>query len=235
MNLFRHPIAIASVLATLAVGEPAATNAVSVGDLPLHEVAARAPEGSILCVHLTGDLGFGVTGKGITGELSGHGIPTVVLSSMHYFLKERTPDQTAADVARIMRYYVAAWKKDSVVLMGYSRGADVLPFVVTRLPPDLRGKVRLVVLVGLADEAEFELPFTAWLFHRGPSYPVVPELEKLRGSRILSFYGTHDQNALGERTPAGLATVVPLETGHRIENHFDEIVTRILSEAGANR
>lgn len=226
-----HTIILGSALATLTACEPAAPNVGPPTNLPLHEVAARAPGGRILCVHVTGDGGFGVTDKGITGDLAVHGIPTVVLNSLLYFLKERTPDQTTADVARILRYYLAAWHKDSVVLIGYSRGADVLPFVVTRLPPDLRGKVRLLVLVGMADDAEFELPITAWLFHRGPEYPVVPELEKLRGSRILSFYGTEDKDAVGPRMPDGLATVVPVESGHRIGSNFDGIVKRILGEA----
>lgn len=215
----------------LTVCEPAATNVVALTGLPLHEVPARTPGGNILCVHLTGDGGFGVTDRGITGELAGRGIPTVVLNSMHYFWKERTPDQTTADVARILRYYLAAWNKNSVVLIGYSRGADVLPFVMTRLPSDLRGKVRLLVLIAESADAEFELPITAWLIHRGPEYPVLPELEKLHGTRILCFYGTGDRDAVGPRMPVGLATVVPLETGHRIGSNFDGIVQRIVGEA----
>lgn len=52
------------------------------------------------------------------------------LDWLRYFWNERTPHSTAADVDRIVQHYLAAWEKKEVVLIGYSQGADVLPFVV---------------------------------------------------------------------------------------------------------
>lgn len=213
--------------------EPAPASVESLHDLPLEEVMAKAPERPMMCLHITGDGGYGVTDKGITEELAAHGIPAVVLNSLHYFWKERTPDETANDVARILRYYLAAWKKSSVLLIGYSRGADALPFVVTRLPADLRSRVQLVVLMGAAEEAQFEVTYTGWLGHGPKSYPVLPEIEKLRGMRIVCFYGTDDKDAVAPRIDPGLATIVPVKSGHRFGSHFDGIVQTILQEAGA--
>jgi type IV secretory pathway VirJ component len=80
----------------------------------------------MLCLHITGDGGFGVTDKSITeARVEGHCLRGAQF--LHYFWKERTPQQTTDDVARILRYYLSSWKKDSVVLVGYSRGADALP------------------------------------------------------------------------------------------------------------
>ena len=53
------------------------------------------------------------------------------------------------DVDRILRHYLAAWDKRNVVLIGNSQGADVLPFVVNRLPPHMRARVCLTALLSL--------------------------------------------------------------------------------------
>jgi type IV secretory pathway VirJ component len=229
----QYRAAFARIAATPDATEPASASVESLHDLPLHEVPARAPERPLLCLHITGDGGYGVTDKGITEELAAHGIPAVVLNSLHYFWKERTPDQTAADATRILRYYLSTWKKDSIVLVGYSRGADALPFVVNRLPDELRRRVRLVVLIGAAEQAQFELTLTGWMHHRPKDYPVLPEIEKMRGTRILCFYGTDDKDAVAPRIDPGLARVVAVQSGHRFGSNFDLIVRTILDEADA--
>ena len=212
--------------------DPPAAAVASLSDLPLHEVAARADGGRLLCLHVTGDGGYGVTDKGIAEGLAGQGVPAVVLNSLHYFWKERTPQQTTDDVARVLRYYLATWHKDRAVLVGYSRGADVLPFVVSRLPADLRRRVNLVVLLGAGEFAEFELTLTGWFGHHPPRYDVLPEIEKLRGTRLLCFYGTDDRDAVGPRIDPGLATVIPVDGGHRFGSTYEQIVDTILREAG---
>jgi type IV secretory pathway VirJ component len=225
--------AFAKIAGTPDATEPVAARVQSLNDLPLHEVAAHAPERGMLCLHITGDGGYGVTDKGITDELAARGIACVVLNSLRYFWKERTPDETTADVTRILRYYLSNWKKDSVLLVGYSRGADALPFIVNRLPADLRRRVRLMVLVGAAQDAQFELTLTGWLGHRPKSYPVLPEIEKLRGLRMVCFYGTDDKDAVAPRIDPGLARIVAVQSGHRFGSNFDLIVKTILEEADA--
>jgi type IV secretory pathway VirJ component len=225
--------AFARIVAKPDLTDPPKASVESLADLPLHEVTARGAQGTTFAVHITGDGGYGVTDKGVTEGLAEHGISTVVLNSLHYFWKARTPDQTAADVVRILRYYLTSWKKTDVILVGYSRGADVLPFVVNRLPADLRGRVRELVLLGAGKEAGFELNLTGWLHHT-KTYPVLPEIEKLRGMHIVCFYGTEDKDALGPRLDAGLAKTVAVNSGHRFGSNYDGIVHMIVHETGVD-
>jgi len=46
-------------------------------------------------------------------------------------------DRVVQDLTRILRHYLPAWNRQKVVLVGYSMGADVLPFLISRLPADL--------------------------------------------------------------------------------------------------
>ena len=50
-----------------------------------------------------------------------------------------------------------------MLLVGYSFGADVLPFVVNRLPADLRARVASVSLLGIDSNASFEVRVTDWV------------------------------------------------------------------------
>lgn len=77
-----------------------------VGDLPLTEVAARAGStGDRMAVILSGDGGWTEIDKGVAAVLAADGVPTVGWSSLRYFWTPRTPDQAAADLARIVTHY----------------------------------------------------------------------------------------------------------------------------------
>ena len=215
--------------------QPVAPPEGELNDLPLVEVPATAAAGDstqarTLGVLLTGDGGFGVTDRGIAQSLAAHGIPVVALNSLHYFWTRRTPDSASADLGRILAHYTAAWKKDRAVVVGYSLGADVLPFMVNRLSPGPRASVRLLVFLGLSGEADFEFHLTDWLGggKHETSLPVTPELEKLRGSRMLCFYGTHDEDSVCRHLDTALATAFPIPGGHRFGGNYAPIAAAIL-------
>jgi type IV secretory pathway VirJ component len=128
-----------------AVAVQAEPSVVSVSDLPLIEVPAdSAAQSDILAVHLTGDGGWGVTDRGLAQALAGHGIPVVGLNSLQYFWKRRSPEAAAADLDRLIQHYLTAWNKRRAIIIGYSFGADVLPFMLNRLPADTLRHVDLI-------------------------------------------------------------------------------------------
>lgn len=216
--------------------------AAEVGDLPLTVVpvppaaagAKPVPERAAFALLLTGDGGWAGLDQDVSAELAAKGLPVVGLSTLRYFWKERTPEETSGDVARIIRHYLAAWNKQSVVLIGYSFGADVLPFVVNRLPPDLRARVESLNLIGLSDQADFEIRVAQWLpGSSGEGRPVIPELAKQHGLPILCFYGEGESDSAcpGLAGPQGLPDVRSLRvgTGHHLGGRYDEIADDILA------
>jgi len=207
-----------------------ALHAGAVRDLPLIEVLASGSGSDTLAVMVTGDGGWGVTDRGIAESLVTRGVPTVGLNSLQYFWDARTPEQAARDLGRTLSHYLENWGKQQVVLIGYSLGADVLPFMINRLPADLHSRIRLVVLIGLGSTVSFEFHLVDWLgtFAHRNSLPVRPEVEKLKGLRILCFYGREDGDALCRNLEPALATAVELEGGHRVGRGFERIVESIV-------
>ena len=124
---------------------------------------------------MTGDGGWAGLDQELAARLAANGVPTVGLNSLKYFWRERTPEETAGDVARILRHYLSAWNKKRVLLVGYSFGADVLPFVVNRLPSDLRERIASVSLLGIDANASFEVRIAEWVGADNGGAPTRPE------------------------------------------------------------
>ena len=122
-----------------------------------------------MAVLLTGDGGWAVTDQGLSEALAKGGIPVVGWNSLRYFLTRKEPDRAARDLERVLRVYLPLWHKEKVILIGYSFGADVMPFLANRLPPDLAAKVSLIVLMGPSGAADFRFHPTEWLGKPSPT------------------------------------------------------------------
>lgn len=205
-----------------------------VKDLPLVEVESQGPAKDALAVIVTGSGGFVGLDQKMGNQLTLRGIPTVGLSSLGYFWQVRTPQGSSEDLARILRHYFAAWHKSRAIVVGYSQGADVVPFMVSRLPADLRSKVKAVVLIGPDSVAQFDMPPDGWVSNRPrlPEVPVAPEIPKLKGLNVLCIAGAQETQNICKSLPAGTAILVEVPGGHGFEGDAPRLAGRILKEAG---
>jgi len=214
--------------AQLAARPPVAAGAVAgIGDLPLQEVhaAGGAAEFALL---LTGDGGWAGLDQELAARLAAKGVPTVALNSLKYFWTGRTPEQTAGDVTRVLRHYLAAWHAQRVLLIGYSFGADVLPFVVNRLPPEVRAQVASVSLLGLDAHASFEIHLADWVSDTDAGPATRPELEALKEMPILCIYGEGEADSICPQLTAGHITREQVGKGHHFSGEYALLADRIL-------
>lgn len=233
-------IAIAAMLAAPVAAVPGQAPAAmpaaagdTIGDLPLTVLAPRGEPGDAMVMMVTGDGGWAALDRTVGDSMAAHGLPVVGLNAHHYFSTQRTPDGASRDLERVLRHYLALWGRDRVVLIGYSRGAETLPFMISRLPPDLLARVAVIALIGPAPNANFKFHLVD-LFedkHRKDDLMTVPEIEKLRGREVLCFYGKDEKESACRALPAGVATVVELPGGHHFGGSYAEIANRILAAA----
>ncbi|HEU4561101.1 MAG TPA: AcvB/VirJ family lysyl-phosphatidylglycerol hydrolase [Longimicrobium sp.] len=201
--------------------------------LPL--VEERAPQaGRTFAFIFTGDGNWALLVRELARELCNAGISSVGLKARTYLLRRRRPGDVAKHVEKVLRHYLAVWEQDEIVLIGLSRGADLLPFVVRRLPIDLRKRVRLLALFSAASTTNFRFHWGDLLgFRERPGdVPVIPELQAVRGIPVLCVNGSRDTASLGPALPAGVAEVVEVEAGHNLDRDHLLAAELILQRLG---
>ena len=209
----------------------------SLADLPIVEVEATGTPAEAnadsFAVLISGDGGWAGIDKEVAALLAERGVPTAGVDSLRYFWTERTPAGLARDIDRIVRYYAFHWKKKHAILIGYSQGADVLPFAVNRLPAATRELVSLTALIGISDAAAFEFHVANWVGGDSGGLPVQPEMDRLSSSDTLCIYGDDDMDTICPKVSAQHASVVELSGGHHFGGNYQPLAQLILDRAAA--
>lgn len=185
-------------------------------------------------VFLTGDGGWRPVDEKITASLNANGISVVGVSTPEYYSHLRTADESACALADLIRRYQQAWRKQKVIVIGFSRGADSIPFMINRLPDDVRGSVQLVALLGPEPTINFEYhPFWSIYryIHHPPLFDVRPEIESMKGLNVLCVYGEKESDSLCPTLEAGQFKIVREPGGHHYGGRYDEVAKAILDAA----
>ncbi len=203
------------------------------GDLPVVEVAAApgSPIEDRFAIMQSGDGGWAGLDQGVAEAFAAHGFPVVGLDSLRYYWTARTPEGLAVDMDRIIRYYEAHWRKSRVMLIGYSQGADTLPFALNRLPPSTRETVSTVVLLGLSAHALFEFHVANWLSDDESGPATLPEVSRIAGVPVLCVYGAEEADSPCPKLDPNRARAVKLAGGHHFDGDYAALAQRILDLA----
>ncbi|MFZ5532693.1 MAG: AcvB/VirJ family lysyl-phosphatidylglycerol hydrolase [Pseudomonadota bacterium] len=185
--------------------------------LPLIEVPAKGAEAPVWALVLSGDGGWAGLGRDLGHALAAQGVSVVGFDSLRYFWGRRTPEGLAADLQRILSQYQARWPDKQPFLIGYSQGANVLPFAYNRLPAEWQARVGRIVLLGPGERAAFTFQVSQWWRSDAGDEEVLPEAGQLPAERTLCVYGRDEASEsicpqLKDRLP-----VLMLRGGH----HFD--------------
>nr|WP_244197905.1 AcvB/VirJ family lysyl-phosphatidylglycerol hydrolase [Caballeronia ptereochthonis] len=201
-----------------------------VSDLPLIELRAAQPT-DLLAIVISGDGGWRDLDKTMALALQRDGVSVIGIDSLRYFWGEKTPQQTADDLARVIRTYEARWHTSHVALVGYSFGADVMPFAYNRLPDAARAQVSYISLMGFSPAADFQIRVTGWLGMPASdkALKVRPELDRLPPSMVQCIYGEKEEDTLCPALTKTGIEVVKLPGDHHFGGDYDALARRILA------
>lgn len=212
--------------APLPAAQPASISGLPLVDVPAQGAASAATQ-NLMAVILSGDGGWAGLDRQVAAELSRKGIPVVGMDSLRYFWHEKTPDETARDVSAVVKHYGALWRRSRVVLIGYSFGADVLPFVVNRLPADSAARVAGVALLEPSDSATFEIHVSNWLPGvTTDGLDLGPELARMTPA-LLCLHGGDIAGSICRR--ARRAEVAQVGKGHHLGGDAGAITDHVLA------
>jgi len=201
----------------------------NLADLPLIELPAAHPS-DMLAIVISGDGGWRDLDKTIAEQLQKKGVSVIGWDSLRYFWSEKPPEQTSHDLARVMATYGTRWHARHIALIGYSFGADVMPFAYNRLPEALRAKVSLIALLGFAHAADFQIRVTGWLglpASRG-ALPAAPEIAKVPAALVQCFYGAQEDDTLCPTLAGSGVDVIRTAGDHHFGRDYSALAKTIL-------
>ena len=204
-------------------------NSKELNNIPYLEIPAKIQKGNIMALLYSGDGGWGFTEQPLSQELAKVGIPVIGFNSPRYFFNPLTPVRTADDAENIIRYYMNLWNKKEIILIGYSYGADIAPYILNRLSPDLSPKIKTLVLMAPTKTIEFSVRGNGIFgIHGLPTYNVQDEVNKIKNTKIICFYGVGETDTLCKNLQQQKNIVILTHTGgHQIGNNYADLFSEL--------
>lgn len=228
------PGTVLAVAVLSACHGPAPTDGRLLQDLPLLEFPATtgpAPPPD-LAVFLSGDGGWAALPSGVTRELNAAGVSVVGMDARRYLEEVRTAEDVARDVARVLDTYRRAWSPDRVVLVGFSRGANLAAFAGAGLPDSVRRGLAGIVLLapGTHEKFRFRLLDLVRTTADPDGRPVPPAVRATAPVPTWCVNGREERARACEDLGEGSSvTVLRLDGGHHLDHAYGALAELVLA------
>lgn len=205
-------------------------DALKLGDLAVVELPGR-PGSDTAAIILSGDGGWRDLDRTLGEILATSGVHVIGIDCLRYYWNRKPPETTAADLERLIVELSARTGIRKIALIGFSFGADVLPFIYTRLSPEVRDRVVLLSLLAPGRDAHFEIQVAGWLGVDASkdATPIAPELAKIDSSLVQCVYGEEEaaQTVCRDAAPQS-GEVIGIPGGHHFDEDYQALAQRIL-------
>jgi len=183
-----------------------------------------------LIFYISGDGGFNKFSTSFMQSLNKEGYAVIGLNAKDYFWNKKKTQEAASAIEDAINGSNKEWKKRNIVLVGYSFGADVSPFMLTHFSTALNNKVNHLVLLSPSSKTDFEihvLQMFDWGKDEGESVPA--EVNKI--SKPVTIIVGDDENEF----PFAQLTiknkqVIKMRGGHHYDGDVDALCKQVVQQ-----
>ena len=195
--------------------------------LALH---SSADSSKPLVFYISGDGGFNKFSTAFMQTLIKDGYAVIGLDAKSYFWEKKKPQEAADAIEAAINESNKQWKKKSIVLIGYSFGADVAPFMLTHFSPALQAKVNHLILLSPSTKTDFEvhvMQMLGWGKDAGESVPA--EINKIL-KPVTIFVGDDEKEFPFSQLTIKNKQVIKMPGGHHYDGDVDALSKEIVSQ-----
>ena len=198
-------------------------------DLPLSIIHSNTNDNLPLAFMISGDGGWTSFDQELGEQFSKDGIPVIGLDAQNYFWNAKTPQSSALEISKAIDHYMKQWNKKSFILVGYSFGACVVPFIGNNFPTLLKEKMKGIYSLSPDETADFEIHLSDMLnLNSTEKYSVIKEVSKIKNSKLVCFFGDEESETVRKKFEASGVKVITLTGDHHFNNNFNSIVNTVL-------
>jgi len=200
-------------------------------DLPLAIIPSAEKNDLPLAFFISGDGGWTSFDQAVCEKLAEKGIPVVGLDAQKYFWNERQPKEVSAEIAPAIAHYMKLWNKKSFVLLGYSFGACVSPFIGSNFTDSVKETLKGVYCFSPDLTGDFEIHLTDMLHLRTKDkYDVVGELKQIKTMNPVCIFGSDEDEEIQKPFLSNGIRVEKLPGTHHYNNDYGAITAIILKD-----
>lgn len=200
------------------------------GDLPAIDLPSATPP-KALAILVSGDGGWRDLDKTMGEWLSTKGVHVVGLDSLHYFWSKRTPQEMAGDLQSLIDDADPTHKLP-VMLIGYSFGADTIPFAFPLMPKETQARTRVLALMAPGQTTSFQVTVSGWLGIDDSGYDIVTAIAALPADRVICVYGKEEDDSACPSPTLSTLTRIETDGGHHFDGNYPAIAQRFLDRLG---
>ena len=195
-------------------------------ELPVSEWSSNSKQPIIF--YISGDAGFNTFSKTFAKELHTYGYDVFALNTKKYFWQPKTPLKTAVDIETFLKEILRSRSNKQVILIGYSYGADVAPFVYNRLDADFKKNISRLIIIGPSQVNDFEIHVEEYITGKKEyGYSVIAEINKLKNVPFTLVVSDYEQ----KHFPRNQITLSEYEYLHLKGNHHFSGNTKMLADS----
>ena len=200
-------------------------------DMPITLIPSSAKENLPLAIFISGDGGWTSFDHTVCEKLAEKGMPVVGLDAQKYFWKGKLPKEAADDISKAAIHYMQQWNKSSFVLVGYSFGACVAPFIANNFSSVLKESLCGVYCISPDETADFEIHISDMLdFSHKEEYNVVGELKKILSLNPVCIFGNEEDSEIRRHFSITGVKIETLPGSHHFDDDYNGLATVICKD-----
>jgi type IV secretory pathway VirJ component len=183
-----------------------------------------------LIFYISGDGGFNKFSTSFMRALNKEGYAVIGLNAKEYFWNKKNPPEAATAIEEAINGSNKEWKKKNIVLIGYSFGADITPFMLSRFSAALGNKINHLILLSPSAKTDFEIhviQMLGWGKDAGESVP--QEINKV--SKPVTIIVGDDENEFPfDQLTIKNKRIIKMPGGHHYDGDVDALCKQVIQQ-----
>jgi type IV secretory pathway VirJ component len=183
-----------------------------------------------LVFYISGDGGFNKFSSSFMQALNKEGYAVIGLNAKDYFWDKKKPQDAATAIETAINESNKGWKRKNIVLIGYSFGADVSPFMMTHFSAALSSQVSHLILLSPSAKTDFEihvLQMFGWGRDAGESVP--GEINKI-SKPVTIVVGDDEDEFPFDQVTIKNKQIIKMRGGHHYDGDVDALCKQIVQQ-----